>query len=109
MNDNSNKNRTAQSYWRTNLRLVAICLIIWFLVSYVCGILLVEPLNQFHLFGYKLGFWFAQQGSIYVFLVLIFWYAWRMNRLDREYGARDNEEEDAKEGVPEDNHPERPV
>lgn len=96
--------RTARAYWRANLRLVAICLLIWFLASYVCGILLVEPLNQFRLFGYKLGFWFAQQGSIYVFLVLIFWYAWRMNRLDREYGAGegedDHEGEDAKPEPP---------
>lgn len=91
---NLKPDRTARSYWRANLKLVAICLLIWFLVSYVCGILLVEPLNQFRLFGYKLGFWFAQQGSIYVFLILIFWYAWRMNRLDREYGAREEDGEE---------------
>lgn len=94
---NLKPDRTARSYWRANLRLVAICLLIWFLVSYVCGILLVEPLNQFRLFGYKLGFWFAQQGSIYVFLVLIFWYAWRMNRLDREYGAKEDDGENVGE------------
>lgn len=91
-------NRSAKTYWRANLRLVAVCLVIWFLVSYVCGILLVDQLNQFHLFGYKLGFWFAQQGSIYVFLVLIFWYAWRMNRLDGEYGAMEDMREDMSEG-----------
>lgn len=91
MNNKPDQNRTAQSYWRTNLRLVAICLVIWFVVSYGFGILLVDPLNRIQFFGFKLGFWFAQQGSIYVFLILIFWYAWRMNRLDREYGAVDRD------------------
>lgn len=91
MNDKSDKIRTARSYWRTNLRLVAICLVIWFVVSYGFGILLVDQLNRIQFFGFKLGFWFAQQGSIYVFLILIFWYAWRMNRLDREYGAVDRD------------------
>jgi putative solute:sodium symporter small subunit len=75
------------NYWKANLRIVGLCLAIWFLVSYGFGILLVDVLNQYSLFGFKLGFWFAQQGSIYVFLVLIFFYAWRMNRLDREYGV----------------------
>ena len=84
--------RTARDYWRSNLRLVAICLVIWFIVSFGFGILLVEPLNQFELFGYKLGFWFAQQGSIYVFLLLILWYARRMNRLDREHGVTGEDE-----------------
>lgn len=87
MNNNHEKQRSARNYWRTNLRLVAICLVIWFIVSFGFGILLVEPLNRFQFFGFKLGFWFAQQGSIYTFLLLIFWYAWRMNRLDREYGV----------------------
>ena len=87
-------NRSAKSYWRTNLRLVAICLVIWFVVSYGFGILLVEPLNRIQFFGFKLGFWFAQQGSIYVFLVLIFWYARRMNRLDCEYGVHEEDAQD---------------
>ncbi len=73
------------AYWKANLRIMAICLAIWFVVSFGFGILLVEPLNNIELFGYQLGFWFAQQGSIYTFLVLIFFYAWRMNRLDREH------------------------
>jgi putative solute:sodium symporter small subunit len=73
------------AYWKANLRLMAICLAIWFIVSFGFGILLVEPLNNIELFGYQLGFWFAQQGSIYTFLALIFFYAWRMNQLDREH------------------------
>jgi putative solute:sodium symporter small subunit len=77
------ENRSA--YWKSNIRLVSILLIIWFIVSFGLGILLVEPLNQFHLGGYPLGFWFAQQGSIYVFMVLIFIYAISMNRLDKKF------------------------
>ncbi|RFF31523.1 DUF4212 domain-containing protein [Wenzhouxiangella sediminis] len=76
---------TRDRYWKANLRLMAICLIIWFTVSYGFGILLVDVLDRFQLFGYPLGFWFAQQGSIYTFLGLIFFYAWRMNKLDREH------------------------
>lgn len=75
----------AQAYWKANLRLLTICLVIWFIVSFGFGILLVEPLNAIQLGGYKLGFWFAQQGSIYVFIALIFFYAARMNKLDREF------------------------
>jgi putative solute:sodium symporter small subunit len=65
-------------------------LIIWFTVSYGFGILLVEPLNAIRLGGYKLGFWFAQQGSIYCFLVLIFVYAWAMHRLDKKFGVHED-------------------
>ena len=78
------------SYWRANLRLMLICLTIWFVVSFLFGILLVDQLNQFHLGGYKLGFWFAQQGSIYTFVVLIFFYSWRMNKLDHKYGVNED-------------------
>ena len=74
-----------KAYWKANLKLVGLCLVIWFIVSYLFGIILVEQLNAIHLGGYKLGFWFAQQGSIYVFVVLIFFYAWRMNKLDRQF------------------------
>ena len=77
------ENRAA--YWKSNIRLVTVLLIIWFVVSYGLGILLVEPLNNFSIGGYPLGFWFAQQGSIYTFLVLIFVYAASMNRLDKKY------------------------
>ncbi len=81
-----------RSYWQANLRLVAICLSIWFVVSFLFGIILVEQLNNFHLGGYKLGFWFAQQGSIYTFVVLVFFYSYRMNKLDKEFGVHEDEE-----------------
>jgi len=84
--------RSRREYWRANLRLVGACLLVWFLVSYGAGILLVDTLNQYEFFGFKLGFWFAQQGAIYVFLVLIFFYAWRMNALDRKFGVDEQEE-----------------
>ena len=81
-------------YWRRNIRYVGILLAVWFLVSYGFGILLVEPLNRFTLpgTGFPLGFWFAQQGAIYVFVVLIFVYVWLMNRLDREFDVDEGEE-----------------
>ena len=79
------------SYWKANLRLVAVLLVIWFVVSYLFGIVLVEPLNNIQLGGYKLGFWFAQQGSIYVFVALIFFYANRMGKLDRDHGVEEDE------------------
>ena len=75
------------TYWKENIRIILTCLSIWFIVSFGCGILFVEQLNQFRLGGYKLGFWFAQQGSIYVFLIIIFYYAWRMNKLDKKYNV----------------------
>jgi len=75
----------AAEYWRANLKLLSILLSIWFLVSFGFGILLVDVLNQFSFFGFKLGFWWAQQGSIYVFVVLIFVYCWRMQRLEKQY------------------------
>jgi len=78
-----------QSYWSENLRLIFICLAIWFVVSFGFGLLLVEPLNEIRLGGYKLGFWFAQQGSIYTFVGLIFWYGKKMNALDKKYNVED--------------------
>lgn len=83
-------NGRAAAYWKENVRLLAILLTIWFVVSYGCGILLKDVLDHFHLFGYPLGFWFAQQGAIFVFLILIAVYVWRMNRLDRKYGVRED-------------------
>ncbi len=77
------------SYWRENLRLIFICLTIWFVVSYGFGLLLVEPLNTIQLGGYKLGFWFAQQGSIYTFVGLVFWYSSQMNKLDKKYDVEE--------------------
>ena len=78
------------AYWKENLRLLAFCLGIWFIVSYLFGIILVDVLNQVQLGGYPLGFWFAQQGSIYVFVVLIFYYARKMNALDRKYDVHED-------------------
>jgi len=74
-----------QQYWRENVRYLAILLAIWFLVSYGAGILFVEQLNQIKIGGFKLGFWFAQQGSIYVFVILIYVYVRLMNSLDKKY------------------------
>ncbi|MCM4155185.1 DUF4212 domain-containing protein [Gramella sp. AN32] len=76
----------SQSYWKTNLKYLAILLSIWFLVSFAAGILFKDYLNQFKLGGFKLGFWFAQQGSIYVFVILIFIYIRLMNKLDKKHG-----------------------
>jgi len=80
------------AYWRRNVTYVAGLLSIWFLVSYVCGILLVEPLNRVRIpgTGFKLGFWFAQQGSIYAFVAIIFVYVRLMNRLDREFDVSED-------------------
>lgn len=77
-------------YWKANLRLVGLCMVIWFIVSFGFGILFKDALNHFSLGGYPLGFWFATQGSIYVFVALIFFYAWRMNALDRQFGANED-------------------
>ncbi len=82
------ENRAA--YWRANLRLLAGCMAVWFLCSYGFGILFVDQLNAIQLGGFKLGFWFAQQGAIYVFVALIFFYAWRMNKLDRKYDVHED-------------------
>ena len=82
--------QSRQDYWKANLKLVALCLTIWFVVSYLFGILLVDQLNAIPLGGYQLGFWFAQQGSIYVFVVLIFFYAARMKKLDRQFDVHED-------------------
>ncbi|MCW8797704.1 MAG: DUF4212 domain-containing protein [Prosthecochloris sp.] len=78
-----------QQYWRTNLAYLIGLLVVWFVVSYGFGIILAEPLNAIRFGGFKLGFWFAQQGSIYVFVILIFVYVMLMNRLDRKYDVRE--------------------
>ncbi|MEM1404046.1 MAG: DUF4212 domain-containing protein [Pseudomonadota bacterium] len=80
----------AAAYWKRNVSLMAKLLVIWFVVSYGCGIIFVDALNQISIGGYKLGFWFAQQGSIYVFVVLIFFYRSRMAALDREFGVEED-------------------
>ncbi|MBB4931445.1 putative solute:sodium symporter small subunit [Lipingzhangella halophila] len=84
-----------REYWRKNLRLMVTLLVIWFAVSFGCGILFVEQLNQITLGGFPLGFWFAQQGSIYVFVLLILVYCLRMDRLDKEFGVEERDEEPA--------------
>ena len=81
--------RDTEAYWRANLKLVTLCLIIWFIVSFGFGILLVDAFNKIQIGGYKLGYWFAQQGSIYVFIVLIFFYATQMTRLDRKFNVEE--------------------
>jgi putative solute:sodium symporter small subunit len=73
------------NYWKTNLKYLVILLIIWFTVSFGFGILLVDSLNKIQMGGFKLGFWFAQQGAIYVFVILIFVYIYLMNRLDQKF------------------------
>ena len=81
----------SRAYWRANIRLMLVLLAVWFTVSFLAGIVFVDTLNGFRLFGYKLGFWFSQQGSIYFFVVLIFLYAWRMNAIDRRFGVEEEE------------------
>ena len=80
----------AGEYWKANIRLVTTLLIIWFMVSYLFGIILVDPLNTIRIGGIGLGFWFAQQGSIFTFLILIFVYAFRMNALDRKFNLHED-------------------
>jgi putative solute:sodium symporter small subunit len=82
-------NKNHKAYWKTNLKYLAILLSIWFMVSFGFGILLVDELNTIRIGGFKLGFWFAQQGSIYVFVILIFVYIQLMNRLDKKYNLND--------------------
>jgi putative solute:sodium symporter small subunit len=78
-----------KAYWRANLRLTAIMLAVWFTISYLAGIVFVEQLNAINLGGYKLGFWFAQQGSMYGFVIIIFVYAHLMAKIDRKFGVHD--------------------
>jgi putative solute:sodium symporter small subunit len=77
--------KNQEKYWKTNLKYLAILLSIWFIVSFGCGIIFVDELNTIRMGGFKLGFWFAQQGSIYVFTILIFVYIRLMNKLDKKY------------------------
>lgn len=74
------------AYWRANVRIMAVLLVLWFGVSFGCGILFVDALNEIQFFGWGLGFWFSQQGAIYAFVVLIFVYVALMNRLDKQFG-----------------------
>lgn len=80
-----NKNR----YWRKNLQLIIILLLVWFICSFLCGIILADYLNQFRFAGFKLGFWFAQQGSIYFFILILIIYTIIINSLDKKYHLND--------------------
>ena len=82
--------KPVNTYWKTNLKYLSILLSIWFLVSFGFGILFVDFMNQFQIGGFKLGFWFAQQGSMYIFVALIFFYASSMNKLDREFDVHED-------------------
>ena len=86
------ESKKRQQYWKTNLKYLAILLSIWFIVSFGCSILFVDFLDQFQIGGFKLGFWFAQQGAMYIFVILIFVYVYLMNRLDREYNVEEKED-----------------
>jgi putative solute:sodium symporter small subunit len=83
------KKQRMKAYWRRNINIVLTLVVVWFIVSFGFGILLVEPLNAFRLGGFKLGFWFAQQGSIFSFVILIFIYVYKMNRLDEEFDVNE--------------------
>ena len=95
MSDSTAKNpqpptpQRAAAYWQANLKVVASLLCVWFVVSFGFGIIAVDTLNKIQFFGFKFGFWWAQQGSIYVFVMLVFVYAWLMHRIDRKYGVAD--------------------
>lgn len=83
------ENYDSQAYWRATLSLLTKVLVIWALVSYGAGILFADSLNGIMLAGYPLGFWFAQNGAIYVFIILIFWYGKKMNEIDRKFGVEE--------------------
>lgn len=88
MQEDNNKDQES-AYWQANISLMLKLLAVWFVVSFGCGILLVDVLNQFQIGGYKLGFWFAQQGSMYCFVALVFYYAKRMAQLDKEFDVHE--------------------
>ncbi|MCX2738739.1 DUF4212 domain-containing protein [Pontibacter anaerobius] len=85
-----NNRQKMQEYWKRNVRILLTLLGLWFAVSYLFGILLVDELNRFTLGGFKLGFWFAQQGSIYCFVIIIFVYVILMNKLDKEFDVHED-------------------
>ena len=80
-----------KNYWKSNLKILGLLLFIWFIVSFGFGILYVDELDKLSIGGFKLGFWFAQQGSIYVFVIIILVYVILMNRLDKKYGVNEDE------------------
>lgn len=91
MKNDSMSETHRRAYWRDNLIIVSSLLSVWFLVSFVLSIIFVDALNDIRMGGFRLGFWMAQQGSLYVFVVLIFVYVWLMNRLDNKYGVEEHE------------------
>jgi len=86
------QNSKVKVYWKKNIRIVLSLLAVWFFVSFGMGILLVDVLDNFRIFGFKLGFWMAQQGSIFCFVILIFVYVYRMNKLDHQYGMDEDQD-----------------
>ncbi len=84
-----------KAYWRKNLQYLAILLGIWFVTSYLCSIIFVEQLDKIQFGGYRLGFYFSQQASIWIFVELIFVYAWLMNRLEKKYTQQEDKEDEA--------------
>ena len=94
------QNSKVKVYWKKNIRIVLSLLAVWFFVSFGMGILLVDVLDNFRIFGFKLGFWMAQQGSIFCFVILIFVYVYKMNKLDRKYDV----DEDRDDFVPDDTY-----
>ena len=84
-----NKSENSKLYWRKNLQYLAILLSIWFTASILCSIVFVEQLDKIQFWGYRLGFYFAQQASIWIFVEIIFIYAWLMNRLDKKFRVED--------------------
>ena len=92
-------NSKEKIYWKKNIRIVLSLLAVWFFVSFGMGILLVDVLDNFRLFGFKLGFWMAQQGSIFCFVVIIFVYVYRMNKLDHQYDLDEDQDNFMQEGV----------
>ena len=89
----SSDNSKAKNYWKENIRLVLSLLGVWFLVSFVMAIIFVDILDNIRFFGFKLGFWMAQQGSIYCFVILIFIYVYKMKKLDLKYGVDEDPDE----------------
>tara|TARA_B100001079_G_scaffold218870_1_gene194354 strand:- start:276 stop:644 length:369 start_codon:yes stop_codon:yes gene_type:complete len=86
------QNSKVKVYWKKNIRIVLSLLAVWFFVSFGMGILLVDVLDNFRIFGFKLGFWMAQQGSIFCFVILIFVYVYRMNKLDHQYDMDEDQD-----------------
>ena len=86
-------NGNAKAYWKDNIRLVLTLLSVWFVVSYGMGILFADELDHIRFFGFRLGFWMAQQGAIFCFVILIFVYVFKMNKLDRKYGVDEDKDD----------------